>query len=183
VLLYVDDINDKGLSLEFEEKPQTFPALEKIANSGVGEFHPPIKVWLKAIRIKNMIQVEGNFAVQVRLTCSRCLKEFEMPLQSPFSLTFTQETPEAASERDEEEIELSAEEIGYIMFKGREIDLTPALQEQVVMSLPMQPLCAKPCKGLCPICGTDLNQSDCGCQRKSVSTKFAALKDLKLNKK
>ena len=183
MLLYVDDINDKGLSLEFEEKPQTFPALEKIANSGGGEFHPPIKFRLKAIRIRNMVQVEGDFAAQAQLTCSRCLKEFEMPLQSPFSLTFAQETPEVASERDEEEIELSAEEIGFIMFKGREIDLTQALQEQVVMSLPMQPLCAKACKGLCPTCGTDLNQSDCDCQRKSVSTKFAALKDFKLNKK
>ena len=183
MLLYVDDINDKGLSLEFEEIPQTFPALEKITHAGGGEFLPPIRFWLRAIRVNNMIQVDGNFVVQVLLTCSRCLKEFGMLLESPFSLTYTEEMPEMASELDVEETELSAEEIGLILFKGNKIDLTQALQEQVVMSLPMQPLCAKTCKGLCPICGTDLNQSACGCQQRSVRTKFAALKELKLNKK
>ena len=183
MLLYIDDINDKGLSLEFEATPQTFPALEKTTHTGGGKFLPPIKFWIKAIRLNDMIQVDGNFVVQVQLTCSRCLKEFAMSLESPFSLTYTEETPEMARELDEAETELSAEEIGLIFFRGSRIDLTQALQEQVVMSLPMQPLCVKTCKGLCPICGTDLNQSACGCQQRSAGSKFAVLKDLKLNKK
>ena len=63
---------------------------------------------------------------------------------------------------------------------GDEIDLTHDLEEQVAMSLPLKPLCAEQCKGLCAECGADLNMSSCACSEKAFNFKFSALKDFKV---
>ena len=76
------------------------------------------------------------------------------------------------------EIELGAEEIGLILFHGEEIDLRDAVQEDVLMAVPMKTLCRPECKGLCPQCGADLNQGDCGCERKIINPKFAGAERL-----
>ena len=83
---------------------------------------------------------------------------------------------------DEKEIELKLEDVGLLYFRGEEINLQQGIQEQVVMALPVQPLCGRNCKGLCPQCGSDLNLKDCKCEREVNSNKFAVLKNLKLDK-
>ena len=75
---------------------------------------------------------------------------------------------------------MSAEEAGLIPYGGDEIDLLEGLQEQVVLSIPYRTLCRDTCKGLCPKCGTDLNQRDCQCREESRDPRFEALKHLKL---
>jgi uncharacterized protein len=181
VLICIDDIKDQGLSVEFEVKPEKFSILEDITHTAECVFHSPLKFKVRAIRIKEMVKIEGRLETRIRLTCSRCLEQFESPLVTNFVLTYAQEQPETTKINGGGGIELSAEEAGLIIFTGREIDLKKALQEQVVMSIPMRPLCSETCKGLCSRCGTNLNDGDCGCQKNSLSTKFVALKDLKLN--
>ena len=61
-----------------------------------------------------------------------------------------------------------------------EIDLTEAVQEQILLSLPLRPLCREDCKGLCPGCGEDLNKGACGCSGKAVDPRLAVLGNLKL---
>ena len=83
--------------------------------------------------------------------------------------------------------ELLSERLGVsddeLLAKVQEIDLRDGIQEQVVMALPSKPLCDEKCKGLCPMCGADRNQRDCGCKRESITSQFAVLKTLKLKKK
>ena len=102
---------------------------------------------------------------------------------SDFALTYTKEVPGLMDVLDQKEVELKLEEIGLLYFRGEEISLQQGIQEQVLMAFPLQPLCDKDCKGLCPQCGSDLNHNECGCERKSGSNKFAALKNLKLDTK
>ena len=64
--------------------------------------------------------------------------------------------------------------------KGK-ILLTAMVWEQILLEAPVQPLCKESCKGLCPVCGTDLNRSSCGCDRGGSESKFAALRTLKLD--
>jgi uncharacterized protein len=181
VLICIDEIKDQGLSLEFEEKPENFSILQDIMHTADCVFHSPLKFKVRAIRIKEMVKIEGRLETKIRLTCSRCLEPFESPLVKNFVLTYVQQQPETAEINGGEGIELSADEAGLMIFTGREIDLKEALQEQVVMSIPMRPLCADSCKGLCSRCGANLNDGDCGCQKNSLRTKFAALKNLKLD--
>ena len=66
-------------------------------------------------------------------------------------------------------------------FDGKTIDLDPIIREQVLLALPVSVLCREDCKGLCTVCGEDLNEKDCGCERKVVDVRLAKLKDIKLN--
>ncbi len=182
MLIRVDEIKDKGLVLEVEEGPGDFPDLERLVAEGVLDLAAPVKTYLRAMFVSGMIEVEGQVETSVRLSCGRCLKPLELPVASEFSLTFTRHLPDVEGE-DEDDFELSAEDMGLILFEGDEIDLREAVQEQIVMALPLRALCRDECKGLCPKCGADLNEADCGCQRENFNLKFAALKDFKVEKK
>jgi uncharacterized protein len=57
------------------------------------------------------------------------------------------------------------------------------MQEQFYLSLPMKPLCSEDCQGLCPVCGTNLNRDTCDCRRDWDDPRFAALKNLRSDKK
>lgn len=179
VRIRIDDIREEGLTLDFEENPSIFPML---AETGEARFSLPVKVHLRLIRIDEMVEVEGQVETVVGLVCSRCLKEFDRGLGAHFALTFARELPESLEESGEEEIEISAEEMGLIPFHGDEIDLMEVIQEQLVMALPYGPLCDLSCKGLCPHCGGDLNKADCGCEPPVFNSRFGVLKDFKPDK-
>jgi uncharacterized protein len=183
LILHIDQIKSKDLYLDFEEKPEAFPVLAEMIQNRECEFLDPLKVSARAFRIRELFEVEGHFQTRVRLICSRCLKNFDSLLASGFALTYTREAPGLGAEPTEEEVELRVEEIGLMYFRGEEIDLRDGIQEQVVMTFPLKPLCDEKCKGLCPTCGADRNQGDCGCEHKPITNQFAVLKKLKLNKK
>ena len=181
LILHVEQIKEKEFSHEFEENPQVFPIIAEMVKNRQCEFLKPLNIRLKAFRVRELFGVQGTLRTSIRLPCSRCLKDFDTPLASDFELTYTKEMPGLMDIFDEEEIELKVEEIGMIYFKGEEINLQQGIQEQVVMAFPLQPLCDENCKGLCPRCGSDLNQGDCGCKVELSTNKFAALKNLRLN--
>ena len=77
---------------------------------------------------------------------------------------------------------MTAEDIGLIHFQGDEINLKNEIQEQVVLAFPLRVLCKPTCRGLCPQCGVDLNTEDCNCDSSPPAGKFAALKNLKIER-
>jgi uncharacterized protein len=182
LILHVEQIKGKEFFHEFEENPQVFPIIVEMIKNRQCEFLKPFSIRLKAFSVREIIEVQGTLKTRARLSCSRCLKNFDTPLASDFELSYTKEIPGLMDVFDEQEIELKVEEIGMFYFKGEEINLQQGIQEQVVMALPLQPLCDENCKGLCPRCGSDLNQEDCGCKNELSANKFAVLKNLKLDK-
>jgi uncharacterized protein len=178
----IDEIKDEGLDLESEEAAASYPTVVEAAEAEECVFVSPLQTRLRLVRVGEMIEVEGTVESRVRLACSRCLAEFEDHLAGRFALTFARELPEVTDETDGEEVELNAEEMGLILFHGEEIDLGEAIAEQVILALPMHPLCLEECRGLCPQCGANLNETDCGCERPAFNVKFAALKNIKLDK-
>jgi uncharacterized protein len=182
LILHVEQIKGKEFFHEFEESPQVFPIIAEMEKKQECAFLKPFNIRIKAFNVREIFEVQGTLRTRIRLPCSRCLKDFDTPLVSDFELSYTKEIPGLMDVFDEQEIELKVEEIGMFYFKGEEINLQQGIQEQVVMAFPLQPLCDENCKGLCPKCGSDLNQGDCGCKRQPGSNKFAALKNLKLNK-
>ena len=62
--------------------------------------------------------------------------------------------------------------------EGDTVDLTDLLVQDIISSLPIQPLCSEDCKGLCQECGANLNRETCDCDKEQVNERFAALKDL-----
>lgn len=177
----IEELEGGKLHRQFEETPESFPVLKEMADNGVCEFLTPLKTALRAQQIGDIVELEGNIATTVRLDCGRCLQSFEMPIESKFTLTYCQREPDPDdSDPNQEELELSAEDMGLIHYQGEEINIENELQEQVVLAFPLRPLCRLDCKGLCPQCGSDLNAAKCDCDRSPTGGKFDALKNLKL---
>jgi len=78
-----------------------------------------------------------------------------------------------------EEIELDAKDLDYEFFDGVVIDLDSLVIEQIFLALPVKILCSDRCRGLCPHCGTNLNEESCDCERKTGKSPFAALEAVK----
>jgi uncharacterized protein len=173
----IEDIPDNGLRLQADVLSQAFPVIRELIEAGECEFCEPIHLQLRAIRVREWIEVKGSLDTRVKLPCSRCLETFQLPLQNHFALTFIEALPEISDLRGEG-AQLSAEDMGLILFNGKEIDLTEAIQEQLVLALPFRPLCKDNCRGLCPQCGANLNETCCTCRVPASDSRFAILKDL-----
>ena len=73
--------------------------------------------------------------------------------------------------------EKSVSESGLIVPEDAQIDLRPLLREYALLEIPINPVCKPDCKGLCPICGEDLNLRDCGHRPNSGTAPLGALRD------
>lgn len=94
----------------------------------------------------------GQITGRVRTTCRRCLGEGEAPVDASLSVMFSAD-PAAADDPSVYPIEE----------RSRQIDLRPAIREELALAAPAFPLCRENCAGLCPTCGADLNAGPCGC--------------------
>lgn len=174
----VEEIKEKEIRLIAEESSDDYPALMALTSSGECEFLSPIKIDLAAFREYDHIRVNGHVETNVRLHCSRCLAEYETNITSAFSL-FYNKTSGASLD---EERELTEEDLLSASYEGDYIDFTAEIAEQILMEIPFKPLCKEECRGLCSMCGADLNVGDCGCNRTEPSLKFSALKNFKVIK-
>lgn len=113
--------------------------------------------------------VRGAFRAQMQLECARCLKQYHQRLDWSFTEMF------AFSEK-------SVTDSGLIVPEDAHIDLQPLIREYALLEVPINPICRVDCRGLCPVCGQDLNIRDCGHRRPTASdSPFASLQDLLKN--
>jgi len=106
----------------------------------------------------------GDFRGQTELTCVRCLKPFDQ------GLAWTLTELYASSEK-------SMSDSGLLVPEDAQIDLAPIIREYALLEVPINPLCQPDCKGLCPVCGQDLNLRDCGHRPDAGESPFAAIQD------
>ncbi len=118
------------------------------------------------------LQIDGTVRTAVLYRCSRCLKEFTRPLAMSYSLMYL---PQPKGIRADEEIELKYEEMDIAYYDGVRLDVDLMILEQIELSMPMKFVCREDCRGLCYICGADLNEGDCGCKKEEPDSRLAAL--------
>jgi uncharacterized protein len=175
--LKLDEIPEEGLDLKWqEERSSLLPYLENFSQIDF-DFETPLQSEAKIKRAGQSVLITGKIETTLRLQCIRCLKEFSYPLSSTFELTL-HPLKEAPSE---EEIELASDEMESSFFEGGEIHLSEVACEQIFLEIPYQPICREDCKGLCSICGKDLNLSSCGCLNEKFTSGFSVLQKLKLD--
>jgi uncharacterized protein len=177
--IHLEQLKGKNLAREVESPADGFTVLRQMIRKGECEFAASIRIRFKAARIGELVEVDGEFQTLLRLTCGRCLKPFLSPLQAGFSMTYMHETA-AADGGGSKRGPADAEAVGLIGFRGDTIDLRDGIQEQVVLSLPVRPLCGETCRGLCLHCGADLNLGNCPCSPASTDSAFAVLRKLTL---
>lgn len=120
------------------------------------------------------LYVRGWASSRVVTKCSRCLRPTPLGLQREFEVVYRP----ARYRPTDDERELDADDLDIDYYRGDTIDLTPLLTEQIILALPMKPLCRDDCEGLCAQCGTDLNESSCDCEP-PVDPRLAALQALR----
>jgi uncharacterized protein len=125
-------------------------------------------------KVEEDVLVRGEMETTLRLLCGRCLVEFERKMEIPVNLTFFPAQEETASESRE----LSEEEVGSSVYAEDEIDLGVFMKELVELHKPMKPLCSEECKGICPKCGANRNEKECGCAETGGDPRFQALEKL-----
>ncbi|MCA1831333.1 MAG: DUF177 domain-containing protein [Actinobacteria bacterium] len=120
---------------------------------------------LLAERVVEGILISGTVSGALELECIRCLTEVEDVFSVPVSELFA--TGEIAPGDEVYPVE------------GDHIDLEPMVRDAVVLGLPLNPLCRPDCKGLCPQCGQDLNEADCGHRPERIDVRWEPLRRLK----
>ncbi|ANE47504.1 metal-binding protein [Paenibacillus swuensis] len=127
----------------------------------------PLQADLAAKYQGGIVRVEGELSADLTMACSRCLKPVKETVRIPFDEQFALKT-EATEEDETDDI---------IAVKEERVDLKPYVEEALMLYLPFAPLCEEACKGLCPVCGADRNETECGCNTEKVDPRLAGLKD------
>ena len=116
-------------------------------------------------KIGKRYELTLSYSGDLVFECHRCLKEVNINLENTLEriLVATLET-----EVNEE----------WILLEGNVLNLTPVLEEDITLNLPLQILCHEDCAGLCPQCGKDLNKGMCECDETQIDPRLEALKNL-----
>jgi len=122
------------------------------------------------------LRIQGHYTVEMAAQCDRCLAGARFPLDARFDLFYR---PTSFIAREEEvEIDEGEAEIGF--YENGGIELEEILREQLLLALPMQRVCSDDCKGICPVCGRNRNETTCDCRIESTDDRWGALRKLEL---
>ncbi len=120
----------------------------------------PIQGEVHLERHEGNILLQGRLQGELSFTCSRCLDPFSQPLATSFEMLLKighQPVLEA-------ELELGAADLEEEYIPGHALELDAVLREQILLALPLKPLCHEECQGLCRGCGANLNREACSCR-------------------
>ncbi|WP_303722603.1 DUF177 domain-containing protein [Malonomonas rubra] len=178
--LELKDIKEAGLNREMVCNAADFPVLVKMEGQEEVRFVAPVIFQLRFQKLGQLVEVDGHFKSRVNLICGRCLQPYDIDLSGEFAFTFTPHVADENAAEEGDEVELETDELGLVYYKDESLELLPPLQDQLVMALPISPLCSEDCAGLCSECGCNLNVEKCHCEKKVFNNKFSALAGLKI---
>ena len=121
--------------------------------------------WVRIIRTHQGMLVRAKLETQVKLTCSRCISEFEYLS----SLIMEEESFPTVDPMTGRKTEPSEEAEGVIHLDDQHVlDMSEVVRQYVLTEVPIKPLCREECLGLCQECGSNLNEEKCRCDSASV---------------
>jgi uncharacterized protein len=129
--------------------------------------------------------LDGELTFSGELACSRCLAPYAFSEALPLHLRLrkrpasTARPDKARPDGEEEEREIDAAELDVVFFDEPVLPFSEIAREQVLMAIPMKPLCREECRGLCPECGKDRNVAECSCDARRVDPRLEVLKSFK----
>ena len=137
----------------------------------------PVALEATATKDKAKVRIAGHATTMLELACSRCLEGYRVPVDAEFDLMFLP-AADAPGAGEADEVELADEDINTAFYRDGVIDLGELMHEQFYLTLPMKPLCREDCKGMCPVCGANWNETSCACNNRWEDPRLAGLKAL-----
>jgi uncharacterized protein len=176
VKLSVYDIEEVAKALTYDEP--TASLNDVLVHGEVCDytFTVPAAVRVEYYRAGQELFFHGHITGSVVGQCARCLEEYDFVLEKDFSIVLAPKRELTA------EVELADEDLDLSFYEGEEIDLSPLVQEQIILALPTRPLCRDSCRGLCSQCGANLNVQTCACIPATGDPRFAVLRNLKVKR-
>ena len=114
--------------------------------------------------VSGLLYLTLNISAEYTAKCSRCLDTTADKLDFTLNEVFSK--PGLENENDD-----------VIILDSNEIDLDDIVVQALSCALPMTSLCSVDCKGLCPVCGCNLNFETCDCETDDIDPRLAVLKD------
>ncbi len=148
-----DSLWQREASLDLEEvsiAQGRFPVIKKT----------PVQITARHSK-KGRLQLKVSAEVLVEIPCDRCLT----PVSSAISIDAERQLDLGESDQP-------------VYIEGTVLDVDGLIFHELLLHWPAKILCREDCKGLCPVCGADLNQGECGCDRHVLDPRMAAIQDI-----
>ena len=120
---------------------------------------------------KRQLEINGKTSLVVEIPCDRCLE----PVAVELKLDFTKKVELNQSE-DDNMFSDEFDESNYI--DGYTLDVDKLVYNEVLIGWPTKILCSEDCKGICNVCGQNLNLGTCDCEDTSLDPRMSVIRDL-----
>jgi uncharacterized protein len=134
-----------------------------------------VQGWIEVVRTHEGVMVRAKLEALARMTCSRCVRVFEhssiIKMEEESSPTVDPVTGKQIEtlEESDSELELDDQHI---------LDMGEVVRQYLLTGMPIKPLCSEECRGLCPECGTNLNEEKCKCTAVPMDPRWGSLAEL-----
>ncbi len=118
-------------------------------------------------KVRGEVLLQGEISLVCEIPCGRCLK----PVRTSLELKLEEDLKESIIGTPEAEDEMA-------FVKGYELDTDALVANEILINWPMKVLCREDCRGICTVCGKDLNEGDCGCDTFVPDPRMAVIKDI-----
>ncbi len=142
---------------EFVSGRESFEVVEK----------SPVHLQLTNIE-KEKARIEGSVTLTFRTVCDRCLTEVPTRMELQFDRVVA--SPEVSEEDDK------LDDLSFM--EGYQLNVETFVYNEIIGNWPAKILCKEDCKGLCPVCGQNLNVKDCGCDTFVPDPRMAVIQDI-----
>ncbi len=116
------------------------------------------------------LEIHAQTRLVIEIPCDRCLES----VPTEFILDFDRVVAAAVSTADDEAEEL--DDANYI--DGYTLDVDKLICSEVLIGWPTKILCSEDCKGICNVCGQNLNQGTCNCEDTSLDPRMSVIRDV-----
>ena len=168
----VDDIPEDGLHLSFSgDEDFLSDALNTVSISGDIRIDPHIEGKVDLFRSNEDVLLLGTVVGSMNLICSRCISEFTIVKEVNLDLKFRVGGVESESRQGADQ-----QEQDVMFLESAELDPAEIILQELLLEIPMKPLCREDCAGLCPKCGALKGSPECKCgDKRDIDPRWEAL--------
>jgi len=151
-----------------------------VENDEIYTIEGPVTVTLHIQRNGDVARLSSTVHAVVKLECARCLEEFTCDVDGEFTIVARRLRKGEIVRKSEDTADIDDDEEDLVLldYDTNDIDITENVHDTLLLEIPLKSVCSDDCRGLCPACGHNLNEGECGCTRTGSDPRWNALSDI-----